>query len=137
MSIRFREFFDVAVRLAESSKEADQRSAISRAYYSTLHGTLAALPEDRRSNQDFSGSSHEAVIAAAKGYGNSVPPLPGRGAAIRIADKLSRLKAKRRKADYRLDDDIDLAYTRQALAEAEAALKDCAEWVAHREAAMD
>jgi len=128
MSIKYSEFMEVATRLSASANEADLRSAVSRAYYSVLHGTILALPPDRAPKDDYNGSSHDAVIGAARGYGNANPPLPGRSAAIRIAEKLPRLKAKRRKADYRLDEDIGSPFVNRVMVDASAALDDIAEW---------
>ncbi len=132
MSIKYSEFLDVAARLSASANEADLRSAVSRAYYSVLHGTISALPPGREPKDDYSGSSHDAVIGEARGYGNANPPLPGRSAAIRVADKLSRLKAKRRKADYRLTEDINSQFVDRVMADATTALDDIAEWTRRR-----
>ena len=132
MSIDHLEFMKTAEQLSTSMAEADLRTAVSRAYYSVLHGVLAALPLDRRPGSSFNGSNHEAIIAEARGYANAMPPLPGRNAAVRVADKMGRLKRKRRAADYQLDCDIDSNYTKQALAEAKAALLDCTDWVSRQ-----
>lgn len=128
MSIKHSEFMEVALRLSASANEADLRSAVSRAYYSVLHGTISALPQGREPKVDYNGSSHDAVIGEAKGYGNANPPLPGRSAAIRVADKLARLKAKRRKADYRLAEDISTPFVERVMADASTALDDITEW---------
>lgn len=128
MSISHEAILEVAERLATSSSEADMRSAISRAYYAVFHGTLDALPPDRRPKADFSGSSHEAVIQEAKGYINARVPLPGRSDAIRVCEKLPRLKAKRKLADYELQVDIDPPSVERVMAEARLALSYCREW---------
>lgn len=128
MSIGYSEFMETAARLSASANEADLRSAVSRAYYSVLHGTVSALPPDRAPKDEYDGSSHAAVIGEARGYGNAIPPLPGRAAAIRVAEKLGRLKAKRKKADYRLNEDIGSPFVNRALADASSALDDITEW---------
>jgi uncharacterized protein (UPF0332 family) len=132
MGIDYTDFFETAKTLASSSSEADMRSAISRAYYSVLHGTLAALPPDRQPDSNFRGGSHDAVIASAKGYGNANPPLPGRQAACLIAEKLGRLKYRRKTADYSLTTDVDQETTKRVIQEAKIALDHCAEWIDRR-----
>lgn len=116
MSVSPGDLMTTARNLAGSAAEADQRSAISRAYYAAFHATDSVLPEALVPNEHY-GSSHEALISAVGEFGRSFSP--GRTEAAQISRALPALKRMRVRADYQIKaemapEDVGLALNRAA-----------------------
>lgn len=124
MSIVPADLMMTAETLADSDREADQRSAISRAYYAAFHASSLVLPE-QTGELAPSGSSHEAVISEMGTYGRSL--APGRTEAAQISRALPVLKRLRVCADYRIDQDTTAKDVTLALSRAEMILALAAE----------
>jgi hypothetical protein len=94
------EIVDLGDRIvAAFPNEVGWRSGISRAYYGALHVTADVFP-----NSVSQGSTHERVIGAASSYGTG--PNPARRSAAEIAQLLRKLKRRRTRADYYLDEEV-------------------------------
>lgn len=107
MSIEPRHFHEVATLLADGSDEAAWRSAVSRAYYAAYHACDAwhdRLPLP--GSVVGEGGSHQQLCSRLKN------PAPGTEAeAARrsrlLGQQLNALRARRKLADYLLQDSID------------------------------
>lgn len=102
------DFIETAMRLlVEPCKEADKRSAISRAYYGALHASRMSLPQEYAPTMEElrSDGSHKAVIQRLSDWGKAL--APGRTDAQQAARKLARLKLARRTADYEIHKDVN------------------------------
>jgi uncharacterized protein (UPF0332 family) len=100
------EFIDTAEKLlVERAKEADKRSAISRAYYGAFHACMECMPKEYAPTREQlnSAESHKSVIDALASWGSR--NVSGRTDAAQAARTLASLKRARRRADY----DIELA----------------------------
>ncbi len=89
------EFVEAAERLlAEASKEADQRSAVSCAYYGALHASRVSMhaPYSPTHAQLKSSGSHKAVIDGLTAWGQAASP--GRSDAQKASRCLGRDEAK-------------------------------------------
>lgn len=121
---------EIAKELSRGESEAHHRSAVSRAYYASLHCVDMTLPptfavgEVARRGK----GSHDAFIDALTAWGKST--TPGRQSARYAAIKMPRLKSARKKADYYLSDSMSAE-------EAEQAIKWAEEVFEHLEAASD
>lgn len=92
MSFDWKEFHEVAVHLEDhSSKEAYQRSAVGRYYYSCYHSVKNYF-ERNHFHLGFQGSPHQTLINCLKSFGNDDE--------VDLAEALSRLRGYRNKADY-------------------------------------
>lgn len=103
------EFIETAARLLERDpSEADQRSAISRAYYGAFHACIECLPDEFRPDRSAAreGGSHKAIIDAVVLWGRST--RPGRSDAQHAARRIAQLKRSRVVADYHLQIDYVL-----------------------------
>jgi hypothetical protein len=102
------EFISTAERLlVGADREADKRSAISRAYYGALHESRESLPAAfALSEADMSScGSHKAVIDRLRRWSKAA--VPGRRDAGDAARSLSSLKHARNHADYELGCAVD------------------------------
>lgn len=92
-----REFISLAIRLSSSKREADLRSAVSRAYYGAFH-VACELLEDcgiQLSERDLYGADvHRKVRFCLRESDND--------AAGKAAEKLGSLRGERNEADYDL-----------------------------------
>lgn len=92
-----RDFISLAIRLSSSKREADLRSAVSRAYYGAFH-VACALLEDfgiQLSRKDLYGADvHMKVRFCLRESGSQ--------AVGRAVEKLGSLRGERNKADYDL-----------------------------------
>lgn len=127
MSIDCSSILSLAQELAAQEGETHLRSAVSRAYYASLHRVEMALPQRFEvSDEDRKGrSSHESVIQALVAWGKSI--APGRQNARVAALKMPRLKAARLKADYYLDETVTKEEVQFALAAASEVFRHMAE----------
>jgi hypothetical protein len=103
------EFIDTAERLiAAASNEADQRSAVSRAYYGALHASRTCIPAPYAPTQAQikSSESHKQIIDSLATWGKAA--APGRGGAQQASRALARLKRERRAADYDIHLPLDM-----------------------------
>ncbi len=111
--MNWRDYLVLAENLEQTPDEAHQRSAISRAYYSAYHRALAycetALPSVRIPE---TGEAHDLVW---RSLGTS-----GRKQERNASVKGDRLRAARRKADYRGNMTPRPADVRDAIANAKA-----------------
>ncbi len=122
MSVVPADFLSAAQSFDLHAAEIHRRNAISRAYYCALHAVNATLP---RRKAQFSGSTHEALIADVLAYAKGVNP--GRSVARTIAGHLPVLKQARKKADYELDLEIDEAAVRDSFLRTSRVLDGCQE----------
>ncbi|WP_147297934.1 hypothetical protein [Trinickia dinghuensis] len=102
------EFIETAERLlVEPCKEADQRSAVSRAYYGALHASRDSVPRPFVPTEaELSrGETHKAVIDSLARWGKAV--APGRTGAQQAARNLAVLKKARKDAEYEIADPVD------------------------------
>ncbi len=111
--------------------EAAHRSAVSRAYYASLHSVAESFDERQRLSAE---SSHGAIIGRVEAYYNQIPPQPGRSAAIDIHRAVSRLRRERNKADYNLDQTMNSGNSNDAITRSQHVLKLCSEVQAKRSA---
>ena len=102
MSVVPADFLSAARSFDLHAGEIHRRNAISRAYYCALHAVNSTLP---RRKAQFSGSTHEALIADVLAYSKGINP--GRSAARMIAGHLPVLKQARKRADYQLDVEVN------------------------------
>ena len=84
-------FKEVAERLAVSSDEGDQRTAISRAYYFAHHRACEYCSEVLNETLPRDGRRHQVVIDLLD-QGNVAESI--------VAGKLKRIRSERTKADY-------------------------------------
>lgn len=103
MSVDPREFYAVAAQLAVSPGEAEQRTAVGRAYYAALHAAARALRGDY-GPFPISGAFHGAVADAL-----------AKDAGVRAHDRLVTLRKARRFVDYDIDDIMPPPASRYAL----------------------
>jgi uncharacterized protein (UPF0332 family) len=89
-------FLEYAKKLAArgTTIEAEQRSAISRAYYGAYHVARALLQE-----LGIDRADHQVIKNCLCNSGNAQAKFAG--------DRLSDLGAARRRADYEIDKDLD------------------------------
>jgi len=87
------EFLGVAARLSASSREADVRSSVSRAYYGAFH-VAAQFLEDCGVRLPRSAAAHEKLRYCLQASGD--------GAVIGAANRLDSLRSARNRADYDL-----------------------------------
>ena len=102
------EFIETAERLlVEPSKEADRRSAVSRAYYGALHASRDSVPHSFAPTvaELSRGETHKAVIDSLARWGKAA--APGRTDAQRAARNLAVLKKARKDADYEIADPVN------------------------------
>jgi uncharacterized protein (UPF0332 family) len=90
-----RDFVACAERLSQSVGEADLRSAISRAYYGAFHYVRAALSECGV-QVPKTEQVHVKMEFCLRGCGDPI--------AAHAGQQLERLRARRKAADYDLDD---------------------------------
>lgn len=105
--MRPEEFIETAERLlVEPCKEADKRSAISRAYYGAFHASRLSLPPSfsPSAKQTRSAGSHDAIVDRLILWGNA--HAAGRTGTVAAAKCLVKLKRARKRADYKLDSEI-------------------------------
>lgn len=104
MSTTPSEILDTAKRLSnfQNMTEADVRAVVSRAYYAALHCVDITFPGSDTSHQS---NSHEAIIQRAADHGRSLNP--GRTSASQVAREMFRFKVMRKKADYKINIDMD------------------------------
>lgn len=92
MSFDWKEFYGVGVHLeSHSSKEAYQRSAVGRYYYSCYHSVRDYF-ENKYFPLGHQDSPHQTLIEYLKYYGDDDE--------ADLADSLSKLRTYRNKADY-------------------------------------
>ena len=92
MSFDWKEFHDVGVHLENySPKEAFQRSAVGRYYYSCYH-CVKDYFEKNYFHLGHKNSPHQALINCLKTFGSEDE--------ADLADYLSKLRSYRNKADY-------------------------------------
>ena len=99
MKFDWSEYFNLAKELAETSEEAELRSAVSRAYYSAFclaRNYLRDIPQDPRlsRNQTYDINAHQ-YVAEKFIYNQSKSQTM-----IEIGKDLNRLRKMRNKADY-------------------------------------
>ena len=99
MKFDWSEYFNLAKELAETSKEAELRSAVSRAYYSAFclaRNYLRDIQQYRRlwRNKTYDINAHK-YVAEKFIYNQSKSQIM-----IEIGKDLSRLRKMRNKADY-------------------------------------
>ena len=99
MKFDWSEYFNLAKELAETSEEAELRSAVSRAYYSAFclaRNYLRDIEQDPRlsRNKTYDINVHEYV---AKEFIHHQPKSQTR---IEIGNDLNRLRPRRNNADY-------------------------------------
>ena len=99
MTFDWSEYFYLAKELAETSEEAELRSAVSRSYYSAFclaRNYLRDIEQDPRlsRNKTYDFNVHEYV---AKAFIHHQPKSQTR---IEIGNDLNRLRNMRNKADY-------------------------------------
>ncbi|MFP6562833.1 hypothetical protein WJ542_31715 [Paraburkholderia sp. B3] len=102
------EFIETAERLlVEPCKEADRRSAISRAYYGALHASRHSVPLPFAATEaELShGETHKAIIDSLARWGKAA--APGRTDAQQAARSLATLKKARKNADYEIADPVN------------------------------
>lgn len=125
------EIHEVASQLAAVGTEASTRSAISRAYYASLHCVAASFDERARLNDE---TSHGAIIGRVEAYKNQVPPQPGRTECVDILKNINRLRRDRNKADYFLDETLSTTDGTDAVVRSEHIMGLCAKVVGKRNA---
>ena len=99
MKFDWSEYFNLAKELAETSKEAELRSAVSRAYYSAFclaRNYLRDIQQDPRlsRNKTYDINVHEYVAKEFIHNQSRSQPM------IEIGKDLTRLRKMRNKADY-------------------------------------
>lgn len=116
------EFVEAAERLlAESDKEADQRSAVSRAYYGALHASRISMPAPYIIPTTESIGSHKAVIDGLSAWGRAA--VPGRSDARVASRALASMKHKRTAADYDIHEPVNTGAVTSCVAEARKIIK--------------
>lgn len=107
MAIRDDDLLDLANQLAAGSEEVEHRSGVSRAYYAAFHRCGAwhgALSTPGRAPATPGGMHHQLIEAL-------VAPTVLGANAVRsksLGYMLRALKHMRVKADYRLDESVDV-----------------------------
>ena len=92
MSFYWKEFHDVGDYLeSHSQKEAYQRSAVGRYYYSWYH-LVKDYFEKKYFSLGFQDNTHKTLIDCLKSRGNEID--------VNLADALGKLRRYRNKADY-------------------------------------
>ena len=99
MKFDWSEYFNLAKELAETSKEAELRSAVSRAYYSAFclaRNYLRDIQQDPKlwRQKTYDINAHQ-YVAEKFSYNQSKSQIM-----IEIGKDLSRLRKMRNKADY-------------------------------------
>ena len=89
------EFLNLALRLSNSDREADRRSAVSRAYYALFH-TARLLLDACGVTCPQSAESHDRIAKCLQHSGVAEVVVAGR--------ESNSLRTIRNHADYRLDD---------------------------------
>lgn len=134
MSCSHTDILNLAKKLAEEegSNEVQNRCAISRGYYASLHlfeQTFAPSAGEMRMDGE---SSHAVIIRRARDYARGANP--GRLIAASLAKTMARLKSSRNDADYKLDLDFPKSCVFETMERVESVVNDCAEIERCREA---
>lgn len=123
MSVTAGDILACAKALAQQPRmsEAHARAVIGRAYYATYHDCCnwhAALPAPGRFPIDYKGGGwHEDIIAQLANPDPSIPQAQQKASRERSA-RLRALRSQRTLADYSLNESVDDADARTAVAEA-------------------
>lgn len=107
----------------DSVDEATLRCAVSRSYYAALHKADEVFPLRDPNARRVGEGTHEQIIARAQAHGNSVNP--GRTSAQNVAKLLPKMKRLRVKADYHLDEDVNVQECDEAIQRAEYVINEC------------
>ena len=120
------DLMSVADALSIEEGEAWQRSAISRAYYASFHRCLAwesGLPKKAPSVRQ-KGSEHQQLLNRLK-KPNSSCSEKERQLSIKLHSLLRSQRARRIKADCRIDEDVTRKEMRRQLADAKQLFRAC------------
>jgi uncharacterized protein (UPF0332 family) len=93
-----REFLETATRLARNEFRADQRSAVSRAYYAAFHATRDFFEACGVRLSTHSPDAHTKLAQCMEN--TNVPDM------VKLGRRLASLRADRNTADYRMQDTI-------------------------------
>lgn len=107
----------------DDADEAQQRSAISRAYYAALHSVAITFPKRDGDYRKEGESSHVEIIGRSERF--AANPGPGRSDAVFVAKLMPRLKRTRNEADYRLDMNFEKRQVFEAIEMARTVMQRC------------
>lgn len=127
MSCSPADFLNLAESISQqnSCSEIESRCAISRAYYAALHSVDFFFQKTEMDMRIEGESSHAEIIRRAREYGRGIQP--GRTNAAVVAKLMSRLKADRNQADYRLGDSIDSIQMQDVILRVKRVMNECEE----------
>jgi uncharacterized protein (UPF0332 family) len=97
-----KDFLNSALELVKENEEISKRNAISRAYYAAYHKSLEASPYLPNAVPDGVGL-HQRLILQFSSFNGS---RDSTRLAKHISYKLSRIRATRTKADYKLNESL-------------------------------
>jgi len=127
MSIAIEELLAFADDLLSTESETAWRSAISRSYYAAFHRALA-WEEDQQIdgvNIGPQGGAHRQLINRLHNPSRRLP-FELRQKSMLLGTKLDLQRQRRVQADYRLDEDVDLALAELQVEQARQVIHGCA-----------